>query len=382
MKISVIALALSAQLAFALTIPKPNVEIETPTRTARTLFTIEFAPGETRDVTETEKWELMKAGTHFMDITNYGDLHEASQNIAIKAAIAFPTKLAAQPSVTPLLAKLDKSNIESNLETYAAFHNRYYRSSYGKQAADWLFSKVQEVITASGSSLASARQFSHSWSQSSVIATIPGQSNSTIVIGAHLDSINGANPSSGRAPGADDDGSGTMTILEAMRVLLTDPWTLSGQAPNTIEFHWYSAEEGGLLGSQAIFTDYKNKGRVVKAMLQQDMTGYVKSGTKESVGVITDYVDTGLTEFIKIVIDEYCDIPYVETKCGYACSDHASASKAGYPSSFVIEASMENISGSIHTDRDTISTVNFDHMIQHAKMTTGFGYELAWTTEL
>jgi Zn-dependent M28 family amino/carboxypeptidase len=93
-----------------------------------------------------------------------------------------------------------------------------------------------------------------------------------------------------------------VTILEAMRVMLTDSRVASGQAPNTIEFHWYAAEEGGLLGSQAVFTNYKNSGKVVKAMLQQDMTGYVKPGTKEAVGVITDYVDAGLTSFIKRVV--------------------------------------------------------------------------------
>jgi len=43
-------------------------------------------------------------------------------------------------------------------------------------------------------------------------------------------------------------------------------------------------------------------------MLQQDMTGYVQktldAGEKERVGVITDFVDPGLTEFIKQVITE------------------------------------------------------------------------------
>lgn len=42
-------------------------------------------------------------------------------------------------------------------------------------------------------------------------------------------------------------------------------------------------------------------------MLQQDMTGYSKGttdkGKPEVVGVITDYVDTGLTEFITKVVD-------------------------------------------------------------------------------
>lgn len=45
-------------------------------------------------------------------------------------------------------------------------------------------------------------------------------------------------------------------------------------------------------------------------MLQQDMTGYVHktiaAGEPESVGVITDFVDPGLTEFIKKIVTEVC----------------------------------------------------------------------------
>ena len=95
---------------------------------------------------------------------------------------------------------------------------------------------------------------------------------SNVVIGAHQDSINLFLPSILSAPGADDDGSGTVTILEALRVLLTSDDFARGNAENTVEFHWYSAEEGGLLGSQAIFSEYAKTGRDVRAMLQQDMT--------------------------------------------------------------------------------------------------------------
>lgn len=205
-------------------------------------------------------------------------------------------------AVKALLPNLDKSKLQQTLTTFSGFYNRYYKSSYGKQSSEWLLQQVNGIIASSGAKNASARAFTHTWTQSSIIATIPGKSSKTIVIGAHQDSINQANPSSGKAPGADDDGSGSMTILEAFRVILTDPKVAAGEALNTLEFHWYSAEEGGLLGSQAIFTDYKNKGVDVKAMLQQDMTGYVKAGTTESVGVITDYVDASLTAFIKKVI--------------------------------------------------------------------------------
>lgn len=81
-------------------------------------------------------------------------------------------------------------------------------------------------------------------------------------------------------------------------------------------------------------------------------------------------------------IQQYCTIPFVETKCGYACSDHASASKAGYPSAFVIEGAFENTSKFIHTAQDTISTISFGHMLEHAKMTVGLAYELAFATGL
>ena len=218
------------------------------------------------------------------------------------AAVTFPTAMGQTAAVKALLPSLNKSKINSTLITFSGFYNRYYKSTYGKQSSEWLLQQVNSVIAASGAKKASARAFAHTWTQSSVIATIPGKSSKTIVIGAHQDSVNLANPSNGNAPGADDDGSGSMTILEALRVILSDPKVAAGEAPNTLEFHWYSAEEGGLLGSQAIFTDYQKRGVDVKAMLQQDMTGYVKPGTTEAVGVITDFVDVGLTAFIKKVI--------------------------------------------------------------------------------
>ncbi|KAF2278690.1 leucine aminopeptidase 1 [Westerdykella ornata] len=382
MKFSTSLVALCASWSLALTIPAPDLPTDVQFRAPKEeLLTLELAPGQTKQVTEAEKWALVAKGVHFMDITDYADLHEFSQNRMSIQATVWPASMTQSTAVKALLPKLNKTNIQTDLETFSAYYNRYYRSATGKSSSEWLLSRVQAVIRDSGSTKASARAFTHtSWTQNSIIATIPGKSSNTIVLGAHLDSV-GSTPT-GRAPGADDDGSGTMTILEAMRVLLTDPLVASGQAANTIEFHWYAAEEGGLLGSQAIFTNYKNSGKVVKAMLQQDMTGYVKPGVKEVVGVVTDYVDAGMTTYVKKVITAYCAIPYVETKCGYACSDHGSASKAGYPSSFVFESAFENSSPYIHSSSDTLSTVNYNHMIEHAKLTVGLAYELGFATGL
>lgn len=71
-----------------------------------------------------------------------------------------------------------------------------------------------------------------------------------------------------------------MTNLEAMKALLSDPTIAAGEANNTIEFHWYSGEELGLLGSGEIFDSYAADGVVVKAMLQQDMTAWGDNPSK------------------------------------------------------------------------------------------------------
>jgi len=347
-------------------------------------YLIELSPGETRWITEDEKWVLRRQGINFMDITSTPDLGSLLHAKASTETVKYPSSVSYNKTVGPMLKKLEKKNMRQNLEKFTSFHTRYYRSQYGAQSSSWLLGRVADIVKASGAvdHGAFVRPFTHPWGQSSVIATIPGKSNKTVVIGAHQDSINLFLPSILAAPGADDDGSGTVTIFEALRVLLTDKDIVKGNAPNTIEFHWYSAEEGGLLGSQAIFSAYEREGRDVKAMLQQDMTGYVQktldAGEPESVGVITDYVDAGLTTFIKEVITAYCDIPYVETKCGYACSDHASASKAGYPSAFVIESDFKYSDSKIHTTEDKIEYLSFDHMLQHARLTLGLAYELVF----
>jgi leucyl aminopeptidase len=67
------------------------------------------------------------------------------------------------------------------------------------------------------------------------------------------------------APGADDDCSGTVTILEAFRVLAESGFT---PKDGPVEFHWNAAEEGGNLGSQAIAHYYRQAGAHVGAMME------------------------------------------------------------------------------------------------------------------
>jgi bacterial leucyl aminopeptidase len=291
---------------------------------------------------------------------------------------AFPTSLTQVSAVNTLISRWTIGNVRTDLQTFSSFYNRYYRSTTGVQSAQWLFDRVSAIISASGATGASVRKVTHSFSQFSVVATIPGTSAKTVVVGAHQDSINSRSPT-GQAAGADDDGSGSMAILEALRVILTDTRIRGGQAPNTLEFHWYAGEEAGLLGSQAIFNQYASSGKNVAAMLQQDMVGY---SPRNQFGLITDNTNAQLNSFLVKAIGQYASIGYVNTQCGYGCSDHASATRAGYPASFLFEGSFANSNPNIHTTTDTIDKINFNHVTEHGKVILGFLTELAFAPSI
>jgi len=207
-----------------------------------------------------------------------------------------------------------------------------------------------------------------------------------VVVGAHQDSINLLFPNLLRAPGADDDGSGTVTTLEALRLVVAAIATGLFTPHNTLEFHYYSAEEGGLLGSIDVFSRYYANNNTVVGMLQQDMTGYTKGTIDEGVephfGLISDYTSVGLNDFIKVIVAEYCSIPYHETQCGYACSDHASALENGYPASFLIESEFKYTAKQIHLTLDTLDRLDFGHIHEHIKLTVGYAIELSLAKHL
>ncbi|KAF9350140.1 Leucine aminopeptidase 1 [Mortierella sp. AD094] len=323
--------------------------------------------------TEKQRMDLILKDIGFMDITD----HQEFNALAAPAKKPLPKTVSQQSKFALYVNQISTANMQSALTTFSKFNNRYYKSQTGVDSAKWLLKQVSDLIaTAGGKSDSNVRQFSHSFSQFSIIARFEGTNttlkNSPIVIGAHQDSINARSPTSGRAPGADDDGSGSIGILEVFRALIN----VGFRPARPVEFHWYAAEEAGLLGSQDIAKDYSNKAVSVLAMFQNDMTGYAGTKYAEHFAIVTDYVDSELTTLIRLYAKTYGDIAVRDTSCGYGCSDHASWNKYGYRSSFAIEADMSDTNPYIHSSSDDISLVNFNHMKQFAKLALGFVVEL------
>ena len=125
---------------------------------------------------------------------------------------ALPSTLSQKSTFDSLSPYISQNNIEAWLTQFSSFYNRYYKSEYGLEAADWLFAQVDALReTASSKVNVTVRKFTHSFAQYSTIARIePANftpSSDVVILSAHMDSINQNSPINGKAPGADDDGS-------------------------------------------------------------------------------------------------------------------------------------------------------------------------------
>jgi len=268
---------------------------------------------------------------------------------------------------------------QKNIEELAAFHNRYFRSQTGVDAARHVRDKYISLVPPNSnlSRFFEVNFFNHTFIQPSVIARINGQGpnkNEVVIISAHLDSVNAASPSAGRAPGADDDASGVSVTFETLRAIAK-----AGFIPDrTIEFHAYAGEEGGLLGSQAIAANYKSRGVVVAAMLMMDQSSYWDGIAGHNViGVLTDNVNPELTAFLRKLVDTYSTLKWANTACGYPCSDHVPWFRQGYPTSLQTESEFRWTSPFTHSARDTLDTLTPSHGLQLVRVSVGYAVELA-----
>ncbi|STQ91805.1 M28 family metallopeptidase [Iodobacter fluviatilis] len=279
-----------------------------------------------------------------------------------------------QSVVNALLPQMQDSNIAQTINDLSAFTNRYYTTTHGVNASNWLKTRWQQI--AAGRSDITVEQFNHSWAQKSVILTIKGTDNPSevVVLGGHLDSINGQGTSeSTRAPGADDDASGIASMTEVLRVLVA-----GGYKPRrTLKLMGYAAEEVGLRGSQDIAKSFKAANTNVVGVMQLDMTNY--KGSDKDIYLYTDYTDNAQNQFVANLLTTY--LPAIKIgydKCGYACSDHASWSGQGYFASMPFESSFTQDNPYIHTANDTYANSGnqAQHALKFSKMALAFMVEL------
>ncbi len=145
-----------------------------------------------------------------------------------------------------------------------------------------------------------------------------------IVIG-HLDDL----PFWGTAPGANDNASGSVTVLEAARA------TSCYAFRSTIKYLAVTGEEWGLYGSDAYAADAQARGEDIRAVLNFDMNGWEGDGlpasgenldlnyNDDSAALAQAYVENAADYNTGLAVDAfYCP--------SLTASDHYSFWKRGY----------------------------------------------------
>jgi leucyl aminopeptidase len=268
------------------------------------------------------------------------------------------------PTLPGLHAQVSAAAIEDLVTKMSSLSTRYAKSTSARDTTDLL---VKEYSAYTRNDI-SVTTFAHKSApnQPSVIVRIEGSRypNEVVVVGSHIDSI--ATPSS-RAPGADDNASGTASHFEAFRVILENNLRFD----RTIEIHGYAAEELGLVGSQDIAKKYAATGVKVIAMLQNDMNMY-REGDKDVIWLITNDTNARLTSDVAALVRRYQDVELHQGRLSAGSSDHAAWTRQGFPAVFPTE-NPTAYNHAIHTSRDTIANSGkFSQSAEFSKLTLSF----------
>ncbi len=200
----------------------------------------------------------------------------------------FPqTIIQKDPQIEKMIKEVSRDSLKSYITKLVSFGTRNTLSTQtdatrGIGAAKlWVLSRFNEFSKNSGGRLTAVidttvykkdgRRVDRDILLGNVVATLKGTDSNDdriFIISGHLDNMRtNVMDSTGDAPGANDDGSGTGAVMECTRVMSRYSF------PATIIFVAVSGEEQGLLGSTYMAEKAKKENWNIEAVLNNDIMG-------------------------------------------------------------------------------------------------------------
>lgn len=198
---------------------------------------------------------------------------------------------------------------------------------------------------------------------SNVIAEIRGQQSPDehVILSAHLDSWDAAS-------GATDNGSGTVVIMEAMRILRA---VYPEPRRTIVAAHW-GGEEQGLNGSAAFAADHPDVVNGLQALFNQDSgTGRVVSISMGGFAAAGPFFRRWLAQMPSEVARAIALIDPGQPEHG---TDHAAFSCHGAPAFNLGSVSWDYETYTWHTNLDTFDKLVFDDLKQNATLFAMLAY--------
>lgn len=332
------------------------------------------------------------------------------------AAAAAPAD--ADPRIQHLLAAVSPARLEQLLARLTAFGTRETLSDGAPAtrgiaaAAEWIAAEMKRPsaklqVSFDTHVITAAARISRTTTLRNVMAVLPGRSPRRVYISGHYDSLNlgpgvqialtaaapGAraeNPQSqpqfdhdADAPGANDDGSGTVLTMELARVFAESGLDFDA----TLVFVCWAGEEQGLIGSTAHVRELAADGVVVEAALDSDIVGNVHGGDGRVDGTGVRVYSVGpedspsraLARYVRAAAAIYVPSHRVrlmarEDRFGRG-SDHSAFTQSGYPA-VVFREAAENFARQ-HTAADTLAGVDVGYLAQNTRVNAAAAAALA-----
>jgi hypothetical protein len=247
------------------------------------------------------------------------------------------------PEIAKMVKEVSAKNIEATIRKLVSFGTRSTLSDQNDPnrgigaARDWIYGQFQKISADCGNCLTvekqsflqpKANRVPEPTTLTNVVATLKGTTDPdrVYVVSGHYDTMC-SSPTDGKcdAPGANDDGSGTATVIELARVMSKRKFDA------TIIFVTVAGEEQGLLGSTHFAQQASEKKMNIEGMFTNDIVGGVTSqknspnrnkvrvfsegvpsdetpqqaNTRRSVGGENDSPSRELARFIKEQSDRY-----------------------------------------------------------------------------
>lgn len=270
--------------------------------------------------------------------------------------------------IIDMIQSMDESLYLGYLEDLVDFGPRVTGTPECEAAGDYIYNEFQSM---------GLEVRYHNWSYGgyqdrNIEATLPGineTSDEIFIVCGHYDSVPGS-------PGADDDGSGTVTAIASAYIM--SQYTFN----HTVRFVTFSGEEQGLLGSHEYVEEAYNNGDNIVGTLNVDMIGYAITQTHGSqIKVYNNDASDWLYDFTESVSQQYFDyIDLITLDTGYTWgSDHNSFWEVGYDALFYHEYEF---SPHWHQPSDTIENMNITYATKCSKLILATLAELAQSISL
>lgn len=267
-----------------------------------------------------------------------------------QTSLTLETSQSTRTDIDQMVSLVSQTSVLSLLQSLQDFQTRYARADNRLQVAEW----IRQQFVSFGVTDAVLQPFTwQNTTQYNVVATIPGSvyPEQYIIVGGHHDSISNNSDPYVLAPGADDNGSGSVAALEMARVMMQ-----SGYQPRTsVRFVTFAAEEFGLWGAKHYAQTALDAGQNIRLMINHDMIANQTSPGTWQVRLMPYDGSLDHSAYASQITEQYTDLEAYYGSMNSGSSDSHPFWQRGYHVIYFFESDFSPV---YHSSNDIIANLN------------------------